>query len=99
MNGGGSPGGENRQGRRGNAEDAKKTLKAYPQGELQLARGVGVGCFHEVGRDLVIGREVVDSKLLSAVIEGGGVADEAVFGDFRTRGRRWMWSWGRGGLA
>ncbi len=64
----------NRKGRRGTAKDAKETSEADAQGKLQLARGVGAGGSPEIGRHLVVSGEVVDSKLFSAVVEGGGVA-------------------------
>jgi hypothetical protein len=44
-------------------------LEPQTQGKLQLARGVGASSFHEVGLYLVVGWEVVDSNLLSAVVE------------------------------
>lgn len=43
-------------------------LKSQAQGKLKLARCVSAGRLHEVGRNLVVGGKVVDSKLLSTVM-------------------------------
>src|SRR5258708_23480772 len=55
--------------------------ESNPQPKLDLPRRVGAGRLHEVGRNLIISRKVIDSKLLSAVIECGGIAYQSVLGD------------------
>ena len=56
-------------------------LESQAQSKLDLAWGVSAGCLHEVGRHLVVGREVVDSKLFSTVIEGGLIVHQAIVSD------------------
>src|SRR6185437_7258623 len=53
-------------------------LETYPQGKLNLPGCVSPGRMHKIRRDLVISREVTDSKLLSVQLELGGVAKGAI---------------------
>ena len=51
-----------------------------PQSELHLPRSVGAGSFHKVCGHLIIRREIIDSNVLSSIIEGRGVAHGTVSG-------------------
>jgi hypothetical protein len=58
--------------------------ETHSQRELHLAWGVGAGRAHEVGWNLVIGREVVDSLPFSAKLELRGVAHRPVVCDLKS---------------
>src|SRR5579864_20917 len=58
--------------------------ESQAQCKLQLTRSIRVSGVHEIGWNLIISREVVDSNLLSAVIEGGCIAQRAIVSELKT---------------
>jgi hypothetical protein len=56
--------------------------ESQAQCKLQLTRSIRVSGAHEIGWNLVIGREVLDSTLLIAIVEAG--AQRAIVSELKT---------------